>query len=310
MAAASTPDVAVTATYDDRMEDIKEFDQSKGGVKGLVDSGISSIPKIFIQPPETLSTLNSSSQTNTNNNSIPVIDLENIASQPHRPKIVAQIKEAANEWGFFQVINHGIPVSVLEETIQAVKTFHEQPKEIKAEYYSREERRGVLYSSNNDLHRSKAAATWHDYVQVFISSKENGAKVEDIPEFLRTESVAWDCCAKKVGEDVMELLCEGLGLESGKFKDMSLSDERMFVGVYYPYCPQPDLTLGLTSHTDPATLTVLLQNQVSGLQVKHGEEWVDVNPIPGALIINIADLIQVSEIINNFSFLIHLYLLS
>ncbi|XWS59430.1 hypothetical protein CRYUN_Cryun08bG0121100 [Craigia yunnanensis] len=158
MAAASSD--VITSNYD-RMIDIKEFDQSKFGVKGLIDSGIASIPKIFIQPPETLSTLNPS-QTNT---SIPVIDLENISSQAHRPKIVEQIKEAASEWGFFQVINHGIPVSVLEETIQAVKSFHEQPKEIKAKYYSREERSGMLYSSNNDLYRAKAA-TWHDYLQV------------------------------------------------------------------------------------------------------------------------------------------------
>ncbi|XVF41805.1 hypothetical protein PTKIN_Ptkin01aG0310100 [Pterospermum kingtungense] len=287
MAATSSPDV-VTSTYD-RMKDIKEFDQSKNGVKGLVDSGISSIPKIFIQPPETLSTLNPPSQTNT---TIPVIDIENITSQAHRPKLVQQIQEAASEWGFFQVINHGIPMSVLEETIQAVKSFHEQPKEFKAKYYSREERSGVLYSSNNDLYRAKAA-TWHDYLQVWMSPEERGAKVEDIPEILRKVSLAWDCCAKKVAEDVMELLCEGIGLESSKFKDMTLSGERVIVGAYYPYCPQPDLTLGLTPHTDPATLTVLLSNQVPGLQVKHGEEWVDVKPLPGALIINIADLTQI-----------------
>ncbi|XWS59431.1 hypothetical protein CRYUN_Cryun08bG0121200 [Craigia yunnanensis] len=126
-----------------------------------------------------------------------------------------------------------------------------------------------------------------------MSPKERSAKVEDIPEILRKESLAWDCCANKVAEDVMELLCEGIGLESSKFKDLTLSGERLFVGVYYPYCPQPDLTLGLTPHTDPGTITVLLQNQVSGLQVKHGEEWVDVKPLSGALIINIADLLQI-----------------
>ncbi|KAE8661236.1 putative ubiquitin [Hibiscus syriacus] len=273
----------------DRMKGIKEFDQSKHGVKGLIDSGIASIPKIFVQPPETLASL-SPSQPNAGN--IPVIDLENINSEAHRPTIVEEIRKAANEWGFFQVINHGIPGTVLEETIQAVKSFHQQPAETKAKYYSREEMKAVVYSSNNDLYRSKAA-TWHDYLQVWMAPEDRRPKLEDIPEALRKRSLEWDVCAKKVAEDLMELLCEGIGLESSKFKDLGLSTGRLFVGVYYPYCPQPDLTLGLTSHTDPGGITVLLQNQVPGLQVKHGEEWIDVNPLPGALIINIADLMQI-----------------
>ncbi|KAL4354011.1 hypothetical protein GQ457_06G010290 [Hibiscus cannabinus] len=287
MAAAGTDS---TSGYD-RTKGIKEFDQSKYGVKGLIDSGIESIPRIFVQPPETLATLKPC-QSQTNATDIPVIDLQNINSEPHRPKIVEQIKKAANEWGFFQVINHGIPGTVLEETIQAVKSFHEQPAETKAKYYSREEMKGMLYASNNDIYRSKAA-TWHDYLQVWTAPEEQRAKVEDIPEIVRKESVEWDVCAKKVAEDVMELLCEGIGLEPSKFKDLSLSGSRMFVGVYYPYCPQPDLTLGLTSHTDPGVITVLLQNQLPGLQVKHGEDWVDVKPLPGALTINIADLMQI-----------------
>ncbi|XVE96392.1 hypothetical protein REPUB_Repub02eG0217600 [Reevesia pubescens] len=271
------------------MKDIKEFDQSKVGVKGLIDSGITSIPRFFVQPPETLSTLNPSQITNT---SIPVIDLENINSQSHRPKIVEQIRAAASEWGFFQVINHGIPVSVLEKTIQAVKSFHEQPSEIKAKYYSREERSGMLFTTNYDLYSAKAAG-WQDYLKVSMAPEEQRTKVEDIPQMLRKESLAWDCYAKKVGEDVMELLCEGLGLESNKFKDLSLSGERSFVGIYYPYCPQPDLALGRTPHTDPGKLSILLQNQVSRFQVIHGEEWVDVKPLQGSLLIVIADLLQI-----------------
>ncbi|XVE96393.1 hypothetical protein REPUB_Repub02eG0217700 [Reevesia pubescens] len=282
----------VTSNYD-QMKDIKEFDQSKVGVKGLIDAGIASIPKFFIQPPETLSTLNPSQITNT---STPVIDLENINLQSHRPKIIEQIRAAASEWGFFQVINHGIPVSVLEKTIQVVKSFHEQPLEIKAKYYSREKINGMVYTSSYDLYSAKAeslAASWQDYLKVSMAPEEQRAKVEDIPQMLRKESLAWDCYAKKVGEDVMELLCEGLGLESNKFKDLSLSGERSFVGLYYPYCPQPDLALGRTPHTDPGTLSILLQNQVSGFEVKHGEEWMDVKPLQGSLLIIIGDLIQI-----------------
>ncbi|KAL1357523.1 hypothetical protein AAHE18_05G260800 [Arachis hypogaea] len=39
-------------------------------------------------------------------------------------------------------------------------------------------------------------------------------------------------------------------------------------------------------------LTVLLQDQVGGLQVLYENQWIDITPIPGALIINLGDLMQ------------------
>ncbi|XP_059636627.1 1-aminocyclopropane-1-carboxylate oxidase homolog 4-like [Cornus florida] len=278
--------VGATVVYD-RMKEVKEFDESKMGVKGLSDSGITTIPSFFVHPPQTLSHLKSSSACTTG---IPVIDLSDINSDVHRPKIVQQIREAAGTWGFFQVINHGLPVSVIDETIAAIKSFHDQPPEVKAKHYKREEGRGVMYNSNTDLYRAQAAS-WHDALQSWMGPEPPNA--EDIPVVCRREVVEWDVHAKVLGETVMELLCEGLGLESGKFKELTFSDKRLFAGVCYPYCPQSDLTMGITSHTDPGFLTVLVQNQVHGLQVKHGEDWVDVKPLPGGMIINIGDFLQI-----------------
>ncbi|KAF2546439.1 hypothetical protein F2Q70_00019520 [Brassica cretica] len=53
-----------------------------------------------------------------------------------------------------------------------------------------------------------------------------------------------------------------------------------------------DLTLGLTKHSDNSFLTVLLQDQVGGLQVLHDQYWIDVSPVPGALVVNVGDLLQ------------------
>ena len=271
----------------DRMKELKEFDESKMGVKGLSDSGITSIPRFFIHPPQTLSQLKPSSSSSFQ---IPVIDLSNLESPHHRPNILDQIREASRTWGFFQVINHGVAVSALGETINSIKSFHDQPQQVKAKYYKREEGHGVMFASNNDLYRSEAAA-WHDSLQVWLAPAP--PEVENIPAICRREVVAWDADAKKVAESVMELLSEGLGLERDRFKELTFSETRVLVGHCYPYCPQPDLTMGIISHTDPTVMTVLLQNQVPGLQVKHGDEWVDVKPITGGLIINVGDFLQI-----------------
>lgn len=64
---------------------------------------------------------------------------------------------------------------------------------------------------------------------------------------------------------------------------------------FYPKCPQPDLTLGLSSHSDPGGMTLLLPDaQVPGLQVRRNDNWITVKPAPHAFIVNIGDQIQVS----------------
>ena len=45
------------------------------------------------------------------------------------------------------MINHGVPVSVLDDTIESVRSFHEQQPEARADH------NGVMYASNNDLFR-------------------------------------------------------------------------------------------------------------------------------------------------------------
>ena len=76
---------------------------------------------------------------------------------------------------------------------------------------------------------------------------------------------------------------------------MRFLERRVMVASYYPYCPQSDLMVGMASHIDPRTLTILLQDQIGGLQVKYGDQWVDVKPVPGDLVINIGHILQVNN---------------
>ncbi|KAJ9563103.1 hypothetical protein OSB04_008263 [Centaurea solstitialis] len=114
-----------------------------------------------------------------------------------------------------------------------------------------------------------------------------------VPEMCRAALRDWDKAVVGLGDELMSILCEGLGVKSDKWKELSCLDTRVSLCHYYPPCPEPDLTIGLTAHTDPGVLTILVQNEVGGLlQVKCGEDWADVEAVPGAIVVNIGDLLQ------------------
>ncbi|KAG5375620.1 hypothetical protein IGI04_040216 [Brassica rapa subsp. trilocularis] len=95
-----------------------------------------------------------------------------------------------------------------------------------------------------------------------------------------------------LGEFLFELLSEALGLNPNHLKDIDCSKGLRMLCHYYPPCPEPDLTVGASKHSDSSFLTVLLSNQIEGLQVLREGYWFDVPPAPGALIINLGDLLQ------------------
>ncbi|XP_004236932.1 1-aminocyclopropane-1-carboxylate oxidase homolog 4 [Solanum lycopersicum] len=266
----------------DRLEQLKQFDESKIGVKGLVDKGLTTIPSFFIHSEES----NPEPKTrSSNNHCIPVVDFS-----ASRETVVEQVHRASTSLGFFQIINHSVPVSAINRIVGSIKSFNEQNNELKMKYYSRDITHGAAYSTNFDLYNSKAAS-WRDTLQVRLSPTP--PDWEYVPEVCREAVMEWDKEVVKIGEELMGLLCEGLGVEKDRLKELSCLDGRVMAAHYYPYCPQPELTKGLTPHTDPGVLTVLVQNEMSGLQVKFGEDWVDLKPIPGAIVINIGDILQI-----------------
>jgi len=92
----------------------------------------------------------------------------------------------------------------------------------------------------------------------------------------------------------MGALSLGLGLEETSLEEAFGREVGACMRVsYYPKCPQPELALGLSPHSDPGGLTILLPDHVKGLQVCMDGSWITVEPIANAFIINIGDQIQV-----------------
>ena len=145
-----------SAEYNRALE-VKRFDDTKAGVKGLVDAGVCKVPKIFIAPSNDQADFPTCQQPSLQ---IPIINLGGLYGDRHT-EIVNAVRIASETWGFFQVVNHAIPQNVLEDMIKGVRRFNEQDLEVKKQFYTRDPTTSVRFNTNYDLYQSKAA-NWRD----------------------------------------------------------------------------------------------------------------------------------------------------
>ncbi|XP_076943771.1 1-aminocyclopropane-1-carboxylate oxidase homolog 1-like [Bidens hawaiensis] len=264
-----------------------DFDQTKSGVKGILDSGVSKIPSIFIHPPESLQKYPCHG-TSSLDLQVPVIDLNDL--EGGKEVKVGQIREASEQWGIFQLVNHGIPVSVLDEMLEGgVRGFHEQPSEVKMKWYSRAYEQQVRFYSNGVLYEAHPIC-WRDSISCHYADGELDPNA--LPPVSRRAIQNYMEKILNLKVTLAGLLSEALGLNPNYLESIDCMKTATLVCQYYPPCPEPDLTLGVPRHSDPSFITILLQDSLGGLQVLKGSQWVDVKPIKGAIIVNIGDHLQ------------------
>ncbi|KAM0940021.1 putative aminocyclopropanecarboxylate oxidase [Dioscorea sansibarensis] len=221
---------------------------------------------------------------------VPVIDFSKLEGE-EREKTMAEIAKGCEEWGFFQLVNHGISAELLERV-----------KKVCADCFKleREER----FESSNPVHLLNDLA----------DKKEEGKRLEDIdwedvfnlqdnnqwpsnpPEFKETMK-EYRKELEKLAEKVMEVMDENLGLEKGYIKRAFSGEDQRFFGTkvsHYPPCPHPEMVTGLRAHTDAGGVILLFQDdKVGGLEMLKDGEWLDVQPLPNAIVINTGDQIEV-----------------
>ncbi|KAK5840879.1 hypothetical protein PVK06_009784 [Gossypium arboreum] len=113
-------------------------------------------------------------------------------------------------------------------------------------------------------------------------------KMEDLQPVCRDIMVNYSKQVMNLGNLLLELLSQALGLKPDHLKDMDCGRGLLMLCHYYPGCPEPELALGTSKHADNDFFTVLLQDHIGGLQVLHEDKWINVPCSPGALVINMA----------------------
>ncbi|XXG76276.1 hypothetical protein AAC387_Pa08g0657 [Persea americana] len=220
---------------------------------------------------------------------IPLIDL----GCTDKNRVITQIGEACLTHGFFQVTNHGISEELLGKIMEIAREFFHMPVEEKMKYYSDDPSKKMRLSTSFNVKKEKVH-NWRDYLRLHCHPLEEFVhEWPSSPPPFKDVVITYCKEVRELGFRLLEAISESLSLEKD-YMNMVLGDQGQHMAInYYPPCPAPDLTYGLPGHTDPNTITILLQDaQVAGLQVLRDGKWVSVDPCPNALVVNIGDQLQ------------------
>ncbi|KAM7514928.1 hypothetical protein LguiA_004511 [Lonicera macranthoides] len=224
---------------------------------------------------------------------VPVIDL----NQPEQQNLVRLVSDASREWGIFQVVNHGIPNEVISKLQRVGKEFFELPQEEKDAYSKPQGYQGVEGYGTNLQKEVEGKREWVDYLfhKIWPPSAIDYHFWPKNPPSYREANEEYANGLQKVADKLFECLSLGLGLDGGDIKNAIGGDDLIYLMKinYYPPCPRPDLALGVVAHTDMSSITILVPNEVQGLQVFNNDYWYDVKYIPNALVIHIGDQIEI-----------------
>ncbi|GLT39994.1 hypothetical protein SLA2020_141570 [Shorea laevis] len=238
---------------------------------------------------------------------IPLIDLLPLTtSLDNTDSLVSEIRDACKNWGFFQVINHGVPLEKRQRIEDAARKFFALPLEEKRKV-RRDEMQVLGYY---DTEHTKNVRDWKE---VFDLTVDDPIRVPASTDLDEKEVIEWhnkwpeyppelrEACEEyaeevsKLSHKLLELIALSLGLPADRFHGF-FKEQTTFIRLnHYPPCPVPHLALGVGRHKDSGALTVLAQDDVGGLEVrrKSDGEWIRVKPTPDAYIINVGDIIQV-----------------
>ncbi|KAJ4718176.1 1-aminocyclopropane-1-carboxylate oxidase 1 [Melia azedarach] len=219
----------------------------------------------------------------------PVISLENI-NGAERSDILEKIKDACENWGFFELVNHGISPELMDAVERLTKEHYRKCMEQKFKELVASRALEGVQTEINDM-------DWESTFFVRHLPQSNIKEIPDLDDEYRKVMKEFALQLEKLAEELLDLLCENLGLEKGYLKKVFYGSKGPNFGTKvsnYPPCPKPDLIKGLRAHTDAGGIILLFQDdKVSGLQLLKDGQWIDVPPMRHSIVVNLGDQLEV-----------------
>lgn len=238
---------------------------------------------------------------------LPVIDFSPmLAADPAgRSRLAAELRAACVSNGFFYATGTGVPDTMTADVLAAAKEFFAQPEARKLAIAQEQSAHGRGYEPMSAQRLEPGAEP--DFKEGFIMGvdlpPDDPRVVAGWPQYgqnlwpegmesFRVRVEAYHAAMIGFAAVVMRALALSLGVEEDYFDDFRREGVASLRMLHYP--PQPrDATAsarGCGAHSDWGGITILLQDEVGGLQVRDGEDgWIDAPPMPGAFVVNLAD---------------------
>ncbi|QGA12499.1 hypothetical protein EYB26_000143 [Talaromyces marneffei] len=240
---------------------------------------------------------------------IPVIDISGYLAGDKAATacIASSISSAAQSPGFLQITGHGVSQELMSGMLERLAKFFALPVENKL----------ALHRSNSLALRGFETVGEQRLEKDFIDSKEGfmigpekpaeGARFLQGPnqwpaemdvEGLRARMMEYFGEMQILSKTMFRLIALGLGLDEKYFDDFVGSKDSITMCRAHRYPPTTvDMSKnsrGIGAHTDFGALTLLLQDKIGGLEVfyRPTETWHAVEPVEGAFVVNIGDMLE------------------
>ena len=232
------------------------------------------------------------------------MDLARLLDPAHADDEAARLRAACEDRGFFHVVNHGVPDEVIHDVKEDIKAFFRLPLAEKQALAQGPD--GIEGYGQAFVVSEEQKLDWAD--MLFLSTQPPEYRSLNLwpprPATFRDSLHRYSLAVQRVATHLLAAMARNLGLlvdhqdtaaGNGKNQMTAIAAAQAMRINYYPPCPQAhDKVLGLSPHSDAVGLTLLLQvSPVPGLQIRRGGAWIPVEPLPGALVANVGDVIEV-----------------
>lgn len=232
---------------------------------------------------------------------LPIVDLDADSGQ-----LLASIRKAAHDVGFFYLVGHGVPAALVTRVLDAARRLFALPQAdkdaiamVRSPHFRGYTRLG------GELTRGEV--DWREQIDIGPERPPIGgpgrpdylwlqgpnqwpAALPDLPGIV----AEWDAALSEVSRTLLRHWAASLGSPPGVF-DAAFADRPATLIKIIRYPPRAASPQGVGAHKDSGVLTLLLAEPGSrGLQVRRRDRWVDVAPLDGAFVVNIGELLEVA----------------
>ncbi len=234
------------------------------------------------------------------NTSIPMFDLSDFTND--KDNFVKNLGDGYRKFGFCSITNHGIPNDMINLALESARDFFELPEKVKQSYLvegigGARGYTGFGIEVAKGYNHADLKEFWHVGREV-DSTMHNSDLLpnlwpKEIPSFKRSLYALYQAL-DNLGNTILQALALYLGLDEHYFEDKVNFGNSVLRALHYPPIKnQNTLSVRASEHEDINLITLLVGSHEQGLEIlTHDKKWIPVSIIPGAIVVNIGDMLQ------------------